>query len=285
VTVYLAAVRAALADLPAEERDDLLADVRPSLVEAAAEGGGSLAARLGPPEEFAAELRAAAGLAAPEREPSRRRDLVGALRRLAVDPRLRRLAPLWWMARGYVAVAAIALAVGAGWTLTYPFVPRFGSGAFGIVAIAAVVAVSVWLGLAGRSHRVAELVLVLAAVPVLIHLAHRPVPPSKLVYVELTSAAPGLTYDGVQLNNVYPYSRAGRLLHDVLLYTPNGDPIDLGPGVPDPQRRTLLTPLGKPVYNAFPIRYFDPGTRRVAHPDASPRVRIPRIATPALTRR
>ena len=48
VVAYLAAVRAALADLPAEERDDLLTDVRASLVEAAAESGGNIAARLGP---------------------------------------------------------------------------------------------------------------------------------------------------------------------------------------------------------------------------------------------
>ena len=62
VDAYLAAVRASLDDLPAAERDDLLAEVEVSIVEAAGEGESALAARLGPPHEFAAELRAAAGL-------------------------------------------------------------------------------------------------------------------------------------------------------------------------------------------------------------------------------
>jgi hypothetical protein len=61
VDAYLAAVRAALTDLPAAERDDLVAEVEASLLDAASEGG-PIAARLGPPEEFAAELRSAAGL-------------------------------------------------------------------------------------------------------------------------------------------------------------------------------------------------------------------------------
>src|SRR5205085_7569518 len=65
VTEYLAAVRAALDDLPATERDDLLAEVEPSLLYAASETGGNVAARLGPAEDFAAELRAAAGLQLP----------------------------------------------------------------------------------------------------------------------------------------------------------------------------------------------------------------------------
>ena len=62
VETYLARVRAALADVPADERDDLLAEVEASLHETASESGGSVAAQLGPPEDFAAELRSAAGL-------------------------------------------------------------------------------------------------------------------------------------------------------------------------------------------------------------------------------
>jgi len=62
VSHYLAAVREALDDLPSTERDDLLVEVEPSLLDAASESGGNVSARLGPPEEFAAELRAAAGL-------------------------------------------------------------------------------------------------------------------------------------------------------------------------------------------------------------------------------
>lgn len=284
VTVYLAAVRAALADLPEEEREDLLADVRPSLVEAATESG-NIAARLGPPEEFAAELRAAAGLQA---TPAARLGYRELLRRVAGDPRvaqLRRLAPIWWVARAYVVVAVIALLVGASWSLTYPILPRIGSGAWALVAIAAAAIASVWLGLSRRSFWPAELVLLVAAVPVLVHLSHKPVPPTTVVYIETAAYQQGLSYNGVPLNNVYPYSRDGHLLHDVLLYTGSGTPIDTPAGVPDPLRRVLRTKAGKAVNNAFPIRYFDPGTKHVSHPDASPPVRIPRIVTPPLRRR
>ena len=58
VREYAAAVRAALADVPA----DLLDDLEEHLAEVAADGEGSLASRLGPPADYARELRTAAGL-------------------------------------------------------------------------------------------------------------------------------------------------------------------------------------------------------------------------------
>ena len=62
VKAYLDAVRTRLDDLPAEERDDLLADVEPSLLDSAGESDVPVERRLGPPDSFADELRAAAGL-------------------------------------------------------------------------------------------------------------------------------------------------------------------------------------------------------------------------------
>jgi hypothetical protein len=44
----------------------------------------------------------------------------------------------------------------------------------------------------------------------------------------------------------------------------------------------LRTKSGKQIFNAYPIRYFDPGTGVVAHPGAAPHVKIPQIATPPL---
>jgi HAAS domain-containing protein len=67
---YLDGVRAALADLPPGEVDEILDDVRAHLVELSAELGpdpdrDALAARLGTPAAYAAELRAAAGYPPP----------------------------------------------------------------------------------------------------------------------------------------------------------------------------------------------------------------------------
>jgi hypothetical protein len=288
VTEYLAAVRAALDDLPATERDDLLAEVEPSLLDAASEAGGNVSARLGPAEDFAAELRAAAGLQLPTPAPRREPRMLVTLRRFARDPRvveLRRLAPIWWVVRGYLLVAAIALAIGASWSLRYFFVPHLGTAWLGLLAITAAAAVSVWIGL--RTPRATLLValgniaLLGLAIPVLSHFRHRELP-VKVVQVPLYQPTQGLTLNGVPVTNIYPFSRNGRLLHDVLLYTGAGTPLDAPGAAIDPQRRVLRTTSGKQIFNAYPIRYFDPGTGEVAHPGAAPQVRIPRIATPPL---
>ena len=287
VTEYLAAVRAALDDLPATERDDLLAEVEPSLLDAASEAGGNVSARLGPAEDFAAELRTAAGLVPPRRATEELR-LLDAARRLARDPRvqeLRRLAPIWWVVRAYLLVAAIALAAGSSWSLRYFLVPHLGPAWLGLLVIAAAAALSIWIGL--RTPRATHLVvlgnvvLLALAIPVLRHFQHRQLP----VQVVVTTAylpEHGLTLNGVSVNNIYPFSRQGRLLHDVLLYTGAGTPLDAPGAAIDPQRRVLRTTSGKQIFNAYPIRYFDPGTGEVAHPGAAPKVKIPQIATPPL---
>ena len=65
VARYATAVRVAFADLPGPDRELLLEDLEDHLQEVAAEAGGPLSQRLGPPEAYAAELRASAGLPAP----------------------------------------------------------------------------------------------------------------------------------------------------------------------------------------------------------------------------
>src|ERR1700687_4491266 len=63
VAPYAASVRAALSDLPSDQADVLLEDLEDHLREIAAEAGGPLTERLGPPEQYAQELRAAYGAA------------------------------------------------------------------------------------------------------------------------------------------------------------------------------------------------------------------------------
>ena len=301
VAAYLAAVREALSDLPEAERDDVLADVEASLVEAASESDAPISARLGQPEEFAAELRSAAGLHAPAAPAPATgavldRVLAGARRAFtssearAVRRAAHELAPIWWVARGYVAVAATALFLDADWVYAYPAVPRLGSPQSGAAAVALAVVVSVAIGLWSRRRPaarslavVANAVLVLAALPVLDHLSD--VRPTMVVYTPIAVEAEGgvgLTYDGDPVTNVYPYSRDGRLLHDVLLYDGAGRPLEVGVAAADPQRRVVRTQAGKPVWHAFPIRYYEAGTRVVARPNAAPPIRPPRVATPPL---
>jgi hypothetical protein len=70
VTEYAAAVRSALADLPAEQARDVLDGLDEHLAEVAAEGTVDLAAVLGPPGAYAQELRASAGLGIPATAPT-----------------------------------------------------------------------------------------------------------------------------------------------------------------------------------------------------------------------
>src|SRR6202049_3561199 len=61
VATYASSVRAALSDLPPAQAEVLLEDLEDHLREVASEAGGPLAERLGPPEQYAQELRAAYG--------------------------------------------------------------------------------------------------------------------------------------------------------------------------------------------------------------------------------
>src|SRR3989442_1961681 len=63
VATYAASVRAALSSLSPEEAEVLLEDLEDHLREVATEVGGPLVERLGPPEQYARELRAAYGAA------------------------------------------------------------------------------------------------------------------------------------------------------------------------------------------------------------------------------
>jgi hypothetical protein len=314
VRSYLDAVRKQLADLPQQEREDLLADVESSLVESANEGESPIAARLGPPEGFAEELRAAAGLVTedgptgtPPDSPLDR--LARAYRSLDADPHFARargvardLAPIWWLTRAYILVAAIALLTNARWSTTHPALPTWSFGKAGLLVLAVAGGLSCWLGFRGRRAStqtrgalvVVNIGLLAASIPALGHLTDTSPGAAELLrkmqaYQVGLAASPvpvpvpaGLSVDGRPIANVYPYSRDGRLLLDVLLYDENGNPIELRPNSVDPNRRMLVTTAGVQVFNSFPVRYFEPGTRIVADPAAGPKPIRRTFVTPAI---
>jgi hypothetical protein len=304
VDEYLAVVRTELGDLPTDERDDLLAEVESSLRDAASEGG-HLTARLGPPEEFAAELRAAAGL---ERTaPPRTSRLVDRLNRIAAHPSTaslrglgRDLAPIWWALRGYLAVGLLAYVLDLEWSTRHPLVPRYGSAEVGAILIVLALVASVWLGLHVRRHRtplrrtyaVANSVLAVAILPVSLDVANRTSYDAlvAMAYAQepIATAVPtdGVWNNGTQVSNIYPFTRDGKLLRDVLLYDGAGRPIEIsGNPVDDPDRRFVLTNGGQRLFNVFPIRYYEPGTKRVARPNAAPYIEHPLVLTPLLPSR
>ena len=239
---YLARVRAALDDLPPAAREELLEDLSEHLAEIAAEDEESLEARLGAPEAYAAELRAAAGLSgsAPRRplfSTARARlqvldtkigPLVGYER---TSDFLRLLRPGWWVLRGYLAGLVAVLLFNGG---SAPgLIPRLGgSMVLALVVILACVVGSIWLGRVTvrlgvwprRVIAVGTVGLVLYGFVAFVN-ADSTIrsDPYRVEYVDSSPWG-----DSVDL---YVYDEDGRLLRNVRVYNQNGRPIEVGNAV------------------------------------------------------
>jgi hypothetical protein len=298
---FLARVRDELADLPPDERDELLEDIESHLAEVAGEGDVALAARLGSAEEFAQELRHSAGL--PPRTPpassSRLQSVrteVGAVARRATSVCTRLDAAfVWRLARGWLLAVAFAVVIGRlgdtrVWSIKHAWLPHAGLRGYGsLVAVAGFVVLSFWLGrraAAGhgvRLDRSASALALVAIVPALVHLDS---PPRERFVAYRTfyqsQSEPGLAFNGVPVANIFPFDRSGKPLNDVLLFMPDGRALDVAALMVDHNRRYLVTRRGQRLYNSFPVRYFEPGTATVARPNAGPPVRIPNVLTPPL---
>jgi hypothetical protein len=256
ISDYLDRVRAALADLPAVARDELLEDLPDHLAEVLAEDAGTLTERLGEPEAYAAELRAAAGIAVAGAAAATgstrpvRRWLRGAATR--ADARfgpalgyrraselLVQLRPGWWVLRGYLAgLLVYAMIFGSPPALP----PPHPTALVWLMLVLLGILGSVRLGQVTLSQigrvvlAVATVFLLVFAVAVLNPGRERFETTAGLADVYL-SDGPN-RFDGVV--DVYPYDANGHPLSGVRLYDQNGQPIVLG----DPFR--CLTPQAKP---------------------------------------
>lgn len=246
VDEYVAQVRAALADLPPQVREELLEDLPAHLAEVAAEGAQPLRSRLGPPAQYAAELRATIEVGRSAARPPAAVRLAaavdaarGRLRTIDVglgpvigyaraSDYLRLLRPGWWLLRGYLAAMAVAAAVDAG---TIGLLPRVGGSVLVALAIlAAFVVGSIWLGRRQASlpqwgrHALTAASAVLAVVAVV-----------GFATVDEYAFRPGGGYYSVvdntqysDVRDVFGYDANGQLLRDARLFDQDGDPLILG---------------------------------------------------------
>ncbi|MEU8173933.1 hypothetical protein AB0C14_13725 [Microbispora hainanensis] len=270
---YAAAVRAALADLPAGDRDALLEDLDEHLAEVAAEPGMSLEERLGSPEAYAAELRAAYG-GRPSGGGSSlggrlRERTSGAVRRfhtrLLVLPPYRQAAvfapelrPAWWVLRGYALAHAVLAPISTP-GLVPSDIPAW-------VFTLAVVWGSVWLGRRGRARasrwgrvlllgaNLVAVVLVITAMadvpstsPREVAFDYGPRPEVHALGVRVENAS---SFGG-DVTNIFPYAADGTPLHDVRLYDQDGNPIMLEPGFD--QEIVIPCDGEPPIRNAYPL--------------------------------
>ncbi|WP_412540704.1 hypothetical protein R8Z50_33720 [Longispora sp. K20-0274] len=289
---YLAGVRAALADLPPEVRDELMEDLPAHLADIEAEHSGTLAERLGPPAVYAAELRAAAGLESRPTDGDRVATVdwqrVAAFgRRVDVRlgavvgyPRMRdllaALRPAWWLFRGWILACWVMLVATGRSAGLLPF--RTDHPLAALVVLAGCVAFSVWLG--RRTRTVTgwfRWLLVLGTVPLAF---------TGLVFVvqgsedradRLSSYAD--RWQGV--SDVVAYDADGNPLTDIRLYDQNGNPIQLGHPWQCPDRGPAFGEQPQWVYPLCPSTQNGPGPIR--RPQRTPSPAPHGSATPAPT--
>ena len=272
---YAARVGAALADLPGAVRDELLADLTDHLAEVAGEDDGTdLETRLGPPETYAADLRAAAGLA-PSRPASlreRARDWGDHPWVHATAAFLPELRPGWWVLRGVLMGFAVAV------------LPGFGPAAWiPLVAVGAVA--SVLLGrraqrdtrwrLAG--HLLSAVAVATAVLALFAAGSGSTAPPADWVY-----GPDGPTGNG--FTNLYVYGPDGKPLKDVQIFDQDGNPV-LPPSNTDPSGNLVETvprydPQGRVVPNVYPQEQT---VTDYAQLDANGNGTVVRVTPPAVT--
>lgn len=290
---YASAVRAALAGLPEEHREVLLEDLEDHLAEIAAESGGTLEERLGTPDAYAAELRAAYGVAEPvgaaPSSPQILSSLTAALDRLSGSRswqearRLRaELRPAWWLLRAYLFV--VLLAVLSGHADAVRGVPRpwHRAGLIEIAATLVAMVISVRLGRRARVQRrsaragmlMGNAALGILALPMLLTITSQP------SYLLPPDALPGIAqsvYAGAPLINIFPYSSDGKPLHGVLLYDQDGNPVTLGGKGSVVPRSYPTDANGQPITNSYPMDLVQPD----GQPLPAPRVALPPQPSPA----
>ncbi|EAP97232.1 hypothetical protein JNB_17218 [Janibacter sp. HTCC2649] len=265
---YVVGVRAALADLPAEDVEEFTTGMEADLAERLAEPGeGTLRDRLGGPDVYAAELRSAAGLpprtalVQPKKPVAQRvsglwSDLSSSM--LTAMPWLSDLRPVWWAVRGACLAVLPALVLGVGLT----WLAIFGA------------LVSVVAGLLARHGslsggwvrpvRVIGNVTAVILLPIAFVMfidGRYPSANDQMWAEPMASAGHGLLNNGEQVANLYAYDSSGRRIDDVRLFDQNGRALAVdegsilyGPvdpvGAVNPQTGELMADL-----DVFPLRW------------------------------
>ena len=222
---YLAAVEAALADLPADDRAALLEDLALHLAELGTDTEGiPLSLRLGTPASYAAELRTAAGL--PERRVPAEEHGTGSLQRWwdehgpAVTAYVRSLRPTWVLARGPLVVALLAAVLGL---LSLPSLLLLSVGA---AALSLALEQRVRSGTGRRLLLAGDVALGVLALPVALAAAGAVLNQGGggTVYTELPPRYELESPYG-PVTNIHPYSSDGKPLSGVLLFDQDGRPL------------------------------------------------------------
>ncbi|HYN98662.1 MAG TPA: hypothetical protein VEU28_03215, partial [Actinomycetota bacterium] len=244
----LAAVKEQLSDLPEEERTDLLEDLAQHLADITAdraEDGPALTTLLGEPEQYAAELRAAADLPPRTAPVVTKESFVARLGRswpvrmsqkvwrkpyvTPVREFVPQLRPAWWVLRGYLAIALPALAAPNS-SDDFPIPAVGGSNFLGFLFVVGAIVASVWLGRhPGQKWRrrlviAGNAFLVIFSLGLISEMDYRM--SGSPQFVSAAGAPPyQLSSPHGPVTNIFPYAADGTPLDNVLLYDQDGRPL------------------------------------------------------------
>ncbi|MGY4643570.1 hypothetical protein [Cellulomonas sp. URHB0016] len=265
VAGYATAVRRSLVGLEQEQVDDLTDDLEADLADALADErrtahGQGLVEQFGTPEAYAAELRAASGLAPADGRRSRwdqlfpdpveqaqrlGRGMLVALRSQAWWPPaesfLVSLRPVWWVLRGWLVLQLCSAVVLGRHRMAW--MPRElveWLVLVGLVVLSVQWGRGAWFQSRGTRWLpvLANTVVVVAALPVLVTM-HAQYDRVEAVYSAWASGAlngdgqtvyqdrpvDGVVVDGIQVSNLFVYDAQGNPLQDVQVYDDRGRPV------------------------------------------------------------
>lgn len=299
---YLERVRSRLADIPADDLEEVVQDLETHLVEL---DDADIEAELGAPDEFARDFRMSAGLEGQYR-PGRLKDLRAAAkrfggrlengaRRLAELTRWQSIRPFWIWIRGWLFIGA--------WGELYfeePFrhfpVPSIGySSLTGLVLVAIATGLSIWLdsrSAAGRRRVGTRIFSVATGMAVMASLLN-PLPDPRfndpVDYVDHLT-----TFGGKTVENIYAYDIAGNPI-DVLLFDQDGEPLLTMPEwlydqaefdngqVFDGQGavRFLQDDFGRIIPNLYPLEILRHDPMGTLQPVPPPSLGFPKLTEPA----
>lgn len=308
---YLQAVQNGLADLPADDIEEVLQDLAAHIAEL---GDTDPVAALGSPETFVAEFRASAGLSKEGKARgrirqrirqhldtlSRTRKRIAATLEPITAPITRRrdeLRNVWIWSRGILGLAAYSWVTAGGYLGEQRF---FGTGGVAATATAylVVTVASVWLaGQHGKWRRRADTATNLVVAGLLVAALGTPryVPEPVTYYPEAEDTNPVLLIGpNGPIQNLYAYDTEGNPVQ-VLLYDEYGNPILTLPGYAYDEAETMADlgepfvwenyelrfttdAYGRPVGNLYPLdRYEWTETGARSAPQPPPVVGIPEI--------
>lgn len=290
-SAYLAAVGAALAGVPDSDRQELLDDLAEHLGELGHESDTGLIERLGTPEQYAAELLASAGIEPAARAGRARLELTERIRTAAAlfdSPGLRRmraftidLRPGWWVARGWLVLAAIAARSGLQDALWLPNVTAKPVVDFALLVGAVVVSVRI-----GRGPKWAAWIATGLGIVALVSVLSADRSYFYRVYDQQSPVVPGVLIEpnGNQVTNIFPFDAAGKPTH-VFLFDQDGNLLDIGN---DEALRNAGVPFISGVFPQLQLTTDNQGRTRGV-PQRPPRVSIQQLpqsgTTPTTTKK